>query len=135
MLNGASGVLSTIYASPLGEGADTSGYYIWSSIITMLIAGVILLIRAKEYKNLPRYTPMAGVVGALRGGINNVANWFLAITLAGGVHASVQYPIVTGGVMIVSTLICFFGPRKPTKKELISILIASIGIAALLLPV
>jgi len=47
------------------------------------------------------------------------------------VDASVQYPMVTGGVMIVSTIICFFGDRKPSKKEIISVLVAFVGMLAL----
>jgi len=35
--------------------------------------------------------------------------------------------MVTGGVMIVSTLICFIGARKPSRRELISVLLAFIG--------
>ena len=134
VLNGTAGVLSTIYASPLGEGANTSGYYIWSALFSMIISGVTLLFFLKKSKDLPRYTFAAGAVASLRGGINHVANWFLTITIAGGVHASIQYPIVTGGVMVVSTLICFFGSRKPGKRELIAVGLASVGIAALLLP-
>ena len=134
VLNGTAGVLSTIYAAPLGEGADTSGYYIWNAIITMAFAAIVLLFRIKKKEAQAPFTFLAGIVGALRGGINHVANWFLTITLAGGVAASIQYPIITGGVMIVSTLICFFGPRKPSKKELIAVALASIGLAALLLP-
>ena len=54
----------------------------------------------------------------------------LVIALA-HVDASVQYPMVTGGVMIVSTLISFFGEDKPSKKELLSILVAFIGLTLL----
>jgi hypothetical protein len=133
VLNGAAGVLSTIYASPLGEGADTSGYYIWSAIFSVIISGVILLTRTDRKNKLPRYTQMAGVVASLRGGINHIANWSLTITLAGGVHASVQYPIVTGGVMIVSTLLCCFGPKKPSHRELLSVLVGFAGMLALFL--
>jgi hypothetical protein len=44
--------------------------------------------------------------------------------------------MVTGGVMIVSTLICFFGKNKPKKKELISVGLAFIGLLILfLLPI
>ena len=55
---------------------------------------------------------------------------FLLILALAHVDASVQYPMVTGGVMIVSTLVCFFGPNKPSKKEVLSVIIAFIGMVA-----
>ena len=61
---------------------------------------------------------------------NKIANLLLVIALA-HVDASVQYPMVTGGVMIVSTAICFFGKKKPQKKELISVALAFLGMLAL----
>ena len=69
-------------------------------------------------------------VGALNGITNRVANFLLVIALA-HVDASVQYPMVTGGVMIVSTLICFFGKNKPSKKEMLSVILAFVGMLAL----
>ena len=47
------------------------------------------------------------------------------------IETSAQYPLVTGGVMIVSTLICFFKKNKPTKKELASVLLAFLGMVAM----
>ena len=47
------------------------------------------------------------------------------------VDASVQYPMVTGGTMIVSTIICFFGDKKPRKKELVSVAFAFVAMLLL----
>ena len=41
--------------------------------------------------------------------------------------------MVTGGVMIVSTLLCFFGPKKPSRREILSVLIGFAGMLALFL--
>ena len=49
------------------------------------------------------------------------------------VDASVQYPMVTGGVMIVSTVICYLQRKKPTVKELLSVALAFLGTLALFL--
>jgi hypothetical protein len=35
--------------------------------------------------------------------------------------------MVTGGVMVVSTLLCCFGERKPSKRELLSVAFAFLG--------
>ena len=76
------------------------------------------------------YSLKAFGVASVSGATNKIANFLLVLALA-HVDASVQYPMVTGGVMIVSTLICFFGPRKPSKKEIASIAIAFLGMLAL----
>ena len=47
------------------------------------------------------------------------------------VDASVQYPMVTGGVIIVSTLISLFEERKPSKKEVLSVVVAFLGLLLL----
>ena len=41
--------------------------------------------------------------------------------------------IIFGGVMIISTLLCFFGPKKPSRRELLSVLIGFAGMLALFL--
>ena len=78
------------------------------------------------------FTWRAGGVCALHGTVGKIANFVLVIALA-HVDASVQYPMVTGGVMTVSTLICFFGERKPSRKELLSVALAFLGMLALFL--
>ena len=130
VLNGMSGVLSKIFASAPYEKTSSAGYSIWIAICSIVIAGIFLLIPAKKQSDIPKYTLKACGVGAISGGVNQIANFFLIIALA-HVDASVQYPMVTGGVMIVSTLICFFGERKPTKKEVISVILAFVGMLAL----
>ena len=62
--------------------------------------------------------------------LNRVANYILLVALL-HVDTSVQYPMVTGGVMIVSTLICFFGKNKPKRKEILSVALAFLGMLAL----
>ncbi len=130
VLNGMSGVFSKIFASAPYEKTSSAGYSIWIAICSIVISGVILLILTRKPGDTPRYTVKACGVGAISGGVNQIANFFLVIALA-HVDASVQYPMVTGGVMIASTLICFFGERKPTKKEVVSVILAFIGMLAL----
>ena len=56
---------------------------------------------------------------------------FGAIKL-GGLPASAQYPFITGGTMIVSTVISLFTAKKPTVKELIAVALAFIGVVLLI---
>ena len=68
----------------------------------------------------------------LNGAINKAANFLLVLALM-HVDSSAEYPMVTGGVIIVSTVLCFFGEKKPTKRELVSVLLAFAGLMALFL--
>ena len=73
------------------------------------------------------------IVGTMGNGILGcVANLLLLISLA-HLPASAQYPFVTGGVMIMSTALCFFTSKKPRARELVSVALAFAGMLALVL--
>ena len=55
--------------------------------------------------------------------LNSVANMLLLIALL-KLPASVQYPMVTGGVIVFSTVIELVRKSKLTKKEIAAALIA-----------
>ncbi len=132
VLNGMSGVLTKLYNELPFAKSSSAGYSIWIAICTMAIAGIIWLVMFSRKKYDRPFTFGAGALCAVHGGLGKVANFLLVIALL-HVDASAQYPLVTGGVMIVSTLICFFGDRKPSKKELISVALAFAGMLALFL--
>ncbi len=129
ILNGMSGVLSKIFASASFEKTGSVGYSLWVSVCTVMVSGIALLF-VKEQETTAPYSLKALGNCTAQGAINRIANLLLVISLA-NVDASVQYPMVTGGVMIVSTLLCFFGTRKPSGKELLSIALAFLGTLAL----
>ena len=141
VLNGMSGVLTKIFTTADFPKASAASYSALSSICAVVMSGIVLLAlvvtdrrrqgRAKGSVTVPKKTLLKsyGIV-VLKGGINRVANYILVFSLA-FVDASVQYPMVTGGTMIVSTLLCFFGDRKPSKKEIISTLLAFVGLLVL----
>lgn len=130
ILNGMSGVLSKIFASAPFEKTSSASYSIWIAICTTVLSGALLLLLVKKADGGVRYNLKAFSIGAVSGGINQFANFLLIVALM-HVDASVQYPMVTGGVMIVSTLISLFGNRKPDKKELLSVALAFFGMLAL----
>lgn len=135
VLNGMSGVLSKLFSEGKYPKTNAAGYSIWIAICTLVLSGVVWLILELRDRYVVKATTKDGSkpskkilwqsygVGALQGSVNKVANFLLVIALA-HVDASVQYPMVTGGTMIVSTLICYFGDKKPSTKELISVLLA-----------
>ena len=141
VLNGMAGVISKIFSASDLPKVSAAGYSIWIAISTMLLSGIawITLMMLDKRKNIQvedkptsKLLLQSYGIGALYGAINKVANFFLVIALA-HVDASVQYPMVTGGTMIVSTLICFFGDKKPSKKEMISVGLAFVGMLLLFL--
>lgn len=129
VLNGMSGVISKIFTSAPFEKTSATGYSILTALCSVLLSAVILPF-FKNTENTPKNTVSSIAVASANGIINRVANLLLVIALA-HVDASVQYPMVTGGVMIVSTLICFFGKNKPSKKEVLSVIVAFIGLLLL----
>ena len=131
VLNGMVGVLSKIFTSSPFEKTNSEWYSIWIAVFTALVSGTLWLIFFRK-KNKLKYTIKAFGVSALNGVLNRAANFLLIIALL-HLDASIQYPMVTGGVIIVSTLISFFGKSKPSKKEVVSVLTAFIGLLALFL--
>lgn len=132
IFNGMSGVLTKLYNELPFQKASAAGYSIWLSIFTIVISGIVwvILVSLENKTSEKQFTLKACAITAVSGGINKIANFLLVLALM-HVDTSVQYPAVTGGVIIVSTLICFFGERKPTKRELISVAIAFLGTLAL----
>lgn len=143
VLNGMGGVLSKIFTASALPKVSAAGYSIWIALCTVVLSGIAWAVLAwmdkrqvvpsEEEKNpTQKLLWQSYGVGALYGIINKIANFFLVIALA-HVDASMQYPMVTGGTMIVSTIICFFGEKKPSKKEIVSVLLAFIGMLVLFL--
>lgn len=129
ILNGMSGVLSKLYkAAPAQWQVSSAGYSMLIAILSLVLTGIFLLIFGVEKKKL-NFKAVIAMAGS--GIINRVANLFLLIALA-TVPASAQYPFITGGTMIVSTLLSFFTDKKPSKREIIAVIISFIGILFLL---
>lgn len=130
VLNGMSGVISKIFVSAPFDKVSSAGYSILTAMCSMMISLLILLIISKRKSDGTKMTFPNIAVGAASGIANKLANFLLIIALA-HVDSSIQYPMVTGGVMIVSTLICFFGERKPSRREILSVIIAFLGLLLL----
>lgn len=130
VFNGLSGVISKFFqASDLPKTSEAA-YSVWTAVMTALISGVILIFVWKKSPlklNAKALVSMAG-----NGILNRVANFLLLLSLA-YLPASVQYPMITGGVMIVSTLLGYFTTNKPKTREWISLALSFAGIMALVL--
>ncbi len=129
VFNGLSGVLAKIYQAAPFEKVSSEGYSVLCALVGVALCALLLLFVKGEKKkiNLPCVVAMAG-----HGILNRVANLLLLIALL-SLPASAQYPFVTGGTMIVSTIISLFGKNKPDKRELAAVLLAFIGVTVLVL--
>lgn len=147
LLNGMAGVISKIFTASNLPKTSEAGYSVCVAMATIVLAGgvwcVLTLLekrkRSIKTEEMRVEKPLdkkclwqACAVGAVSGIVNKVANFLLLIALV-RVETSVQYPMVTGGTMIVSTILCFFGDKKPSKKEILSVALAFIGTMALFL--
>ncbi len=128
-LNGLSGLIAKVYNDapfPKGSAADFS---ILTALVSATAPLVILLMVGYRPQKLS-WGSLLATVG--HGAFNRFANFLLLIAL---VHlpASAQYPMITGGVMVLSTVLCLFTPNKPKLKEWIAVALSFAGIMALVL--
>jgi drug/metabolite transporter (DMT)-like permease len=129
VLNGLSGVLSKIYEDSTYPKVSSAGYSLWVAIMSAAVTAATLI---AIFKKLRMPNLKAILYSASGGALNRIANFLLLIALA-VLPASVQYPFVTGGVMIVSTVIAALTKQKPSKKEILAVGLSFIGILALVL--
>ncbi len=123
VLNGGVGIISKIHQSSYYEHTDSEGFMFMSSLAGILISAAWLLIR---YKKIPMIKGKSLLYASGYGIFNGLGNWFLLISLI-NLPASVQYPLVTGGVMVFSTIISAARKEKLTVTDYIS---AAISFAA-----
>ena len=129
VFNGMSGVIAKVYQDLPFEKISSAGYSILKAIVSILLSSIILLCIHREKKKI-NWQCVLGMAGS--GMLSNVANWLLLIALL-NIPASAQYPFVTGGTMIISTIISLFTDKKPTTKEIIAVILAFFGVLILIL--
>ena len=137
VFNGMSGVISMIYSHADFQKGSSADYSLLSSLLKLAVSGTVLLYLVmikKEKGRTPKITwKIVGILSGI-GVLGHVANYFLLIALA-HVPGSMQYPMVTGGVMICSTVIGFFTKKQPRKKDVAAVAISFVGLLCLLLPI
>lgn len=127
VFNGMSGVISKFYQSAEIYKASNAAYSVQIAAWVVIMCAVLMLFNKDEKIKLNRKSVVC-ISG--NGILGNIGNFLLLIGLE-KLPASAQYPFVTGGVMIVSTIICFFTPNKPKKREIAAVILSFAGIAAL----
>lgn len=129
VFNGLSGVIAKIYQALPYAKVSSEAYSLLGSISALIFCAVILVFLKGEKRKL-NFQSVLGMIG--NGILGKIGSLLLLIALL-SLPASAQYPFVTGGTMIVSAVISLFSKKKPTKRELLSILISFVGILMLIL--
>ena len=120
VLNGLAGVVSKCHQSN-AMATSSSNFMLVKSIITVLICISVLLIKRVKFKlNNPTKSVYASMCYAFFTGIAN----FLVLVALIHVNASVQYPMITGGTIVVSLMISIIGRETVTRKNYISAVLA-----------
>lgn len=129
VLNGMSGVITKLFESAPYLKTSAAGYSVLSTAMTVLISGIILLLIKKQGVHIVKKAIAFAFCGGILG---RVANFLLLLALA-VLPASTQYPMVTGGVMVVSTVISLIIGQKPSKREVLSVALSFAGLLALVI--
>lgn len=122
-LNGMVGVISKFHQSYPALCVDSGSFMILTRITGILFCLVLLLCLKKRNFTVNK---KALIYTGLYAILNSVGNLLLLIALL-YLPASVQYPIVTGGVIVCSTVIVIIRREKITKRELLAAAIAFVA--------
>ena len=129
VFNGLSGVLSKIYTDATMPKASSMGYSLLIVMVTLVICLIAVLCLHRKRISVSKTAVFSGLVS---GPLSKIANYFLLVALA-VLPSSVNYSFVTGGTIIVSTIIACFTKNKPKTREWIAVAIAFVGILLLTL--
>lgn len=130
VLNGMSGVLSKLFQASALPKTSPAGFSVLSAAAGALLSAALLALLPRKEKLRLSPRPLADM--AAYGAVNRAANFLLLLALE-RLPASAQYPFVTGGVMILSTLLAYLTPQKPTKRELAAVSLSFAGLLLLVL--
>lgn len=129
LLNGLSGVLSKIHQSSSFKQVSSLGFLQLKSFIGIfLVLAVFLFIRCKIKIPPLKALVSVGIYSLLCGG----GNLLLLVALL-SVAASVQYPLVTGGVIAFSFIIVLFQKKRPTIREIMAAALAMVSVVIIVI--
>lgn len=122
ILNGMSGVMAVIHQSIQAyKIVDSFSFLMLANIWTAVICMIFLAKNAKKAVQVTDAKVLCFTFGSAV--FCNIGNLLLLLSLK-HLPASVQYPIVTGGVMLISLLISIVRKEHVRRKELIGTAVA-----------
>ncbi len=129
ILNGMVGVISKFHQMYPALAVDNGSFMMLTKITTASL-GLVMMLFAKGKGDA--LTKKAGVFLSIGAVLNSVANLLLLIALL-HLPASVQYPMVTGGVIVVSVAIDLIRRKPVTKKEMLAAVVAFLAASSMAL--
>ena len=129
ILNGMVGVISKFHQMYVTLAVDNGSFMMLTKITTAFLGLVMMLFVKGKGDALTKKAAVFLSVGAV---LNSVANLLLLISLL-HLPASVQYPMVTGGVIVVSVAIDLIRRKPVSKKEMLAALIAFLAASSMAL--
>ncbi|MBQ3151789.1 MAG: hypothetical protein IJB86_11155 [Clostridia bacterium] len=123
ILNGMFGVLSKFHLMNVENCIDSSSFLMWSKIFTIVISAIMILFDIKNTKKLSKKSVAYCSGYAV---ISTVSGWLILLSLD-HLPASVQYPMITGGVIAFTAVVGTFFGQKPSKKEITAAVIAFVA--------
>lgn len=120
VLNGMVGVLSEFHQSHQELCVDSASFMMLRMLSAIVLSALFLLARKERNFGVSKKSL---IYCAGYSGFNSIGNLLLLIALL-HLHASVQYPIVTGGVIVFSTLIDLLRKERVSKRELLAAALA-----------
>lgn len=112
LLNGFTGVLSVIHQSG-ASAVDSCSYLMHTRLISLLLSAAIYALKYRSFPSISVRPILCCAAFALTCSLGNL---FVLIALK-HIDASVQYPLITGGVMLFSLLISIIRRERVTKRE------------------
>ena len=115
VMNGLSGVFFTIHQRAGEIAVSASAYSLMERVWGLLIVVVVLLVCRSRGQAIRLQKPLRSIGSTVGFGvITTLANLILLIALL-HVDASIQYPIVTGGVIVLSLMWDWILGKKPNR--------------------
>lgn len=119
MLNGLAGVISVIHQSA-NAAVDSFSFLMLGSIVSVLISALFFIKAPQRALGISKIG-LAYSLGFTT--FCSIGNLFVLISLK-HIPASVQYPVITGGTMIISLIISALRKEKIAKKNIVAVFVA-----------
>lgn len=123
VMNGMCGVFSAFHQSHTDLAVDSNSFLAISRMVTVIVCLVMQLVSLKRFPTISKRAGFYSIGFAVLCGLGNL---FALIGLT-KLPASVQYPIITGGVIVFSTVVSIIRKEKPSKKQLFAALLALVA--------
>lgn len=133
-LNGMTGVIAKMHETGDGAISEANFTFLYSAVtavISFVILAILLVKRSNRAEKISQLNdaakkkPLFSMIGL--GLMTNTGN-FLLLMAAANLPASVQFPIISGGVILLSALVsAFIFKEKLSAKEWLAVLGASLA--------